>query len=153
MKRANFITIPFKMEAHQGLSQVDGLAKISVAGIVLEFETKFLGLVNTGVKEVRLPLEEITSIVFKKGFFRIGGKIEIRMSTFLKLSELPNKDGKIVLKIPRDQHADAKLAAELLTRHLYFDELPPPQMPVGDLFETDELVSDDFETNKLNKPE
>ena len=150
MKKVNFISIPFKLEVHQGLSQADGLAKFSSAGIVLEFETKILGLVTTGVKEARLPLEEILSVNFKKGFFRFGAKIEIRMQSFLKLSEVPNNDGKIVLRIPRDQFEPAKEAVAVLEKYLneYTEMLPPPQTPVRSLFGDSE-----FDTNKLNEPE
>ncbi len=150
MKRVNFISIPFKIELHQGLSQADGLAKISSAGIVLEFETKILGLLNTGVKEVHLPLEEISGVQFKKGFFKYGTKIEIRMQSFLKLSEVPNQDGKIILRIPRDQHEEAKNAVEFLWKNLNADDaaLPPPQTPVRSLFD-----GEDLDTNKLEKPE
>lgn len=147
MKRVSFISIPFKLEVHQGLSQANGIAKISSAGIVLEFETKFLGLVSSGVKEVRLSLDEILAVRFKKGFFKYGTKIEIRMQSFLKLTEVPNQDGKIVLRIPRDQHDEAKEAVEILTKHLvaYVQELPPPQTPVRSLFEPEDLT-----TNKLD---
>ena len=141
MKKVNFISIPFKIEAHHGLSQADGLAKISSAGIVLEFETKIFGLLNTGIKEVRLPLEEISGVEFKKGFFKYGTKIEIRMQSFLKLSEVPNQDGKIILQIPRDQHEEAKKAVEFLWKNLndYDASLPPPQTPVRSLFDGEDL--------------
>ncbi len=150
MKRVNFISIPFNIELHQGLSKAEGLAKISSAGIVLEFETKIFGLLNTGIKEARLPLEEISEVQFKKGFFKYGTKIEIRMQSFLKLSEVPNQDGKIILRIPRDQHEQAKEAVEFLWKNLreHDESLPPPQTPVRSLFE-----SEDLDTSKLDKPE
>ncbi|MEZ5424699.1 MAG: hypothetical protein R2747_00415 [Pyrinomonadaceae bacterium] len=160
MTRVNFISVPFKIESNSGLSQAEGLAKFSSAGIVLEFETKFLGLINTGVKESRLPLEEITEIKFKKGLFKIGTKIEIWMSTFQRLREVPNQNGKIVLKIPRDQHEKAREAVETLQRDLdkYQESLPPPQIPVRSLFgddesETKELEPDEGRTNPLKTSE
>ena len=150
MKRVNFISIPFKIETEHGLTSGDGIAKFSSAGIVLEFEMKIIGLVKTGAKDVRLPLEEILDIKFKKGFFRYLTKIEIRMQSFLKLSEVPNQDGKIILRIPRDQHAQAKEAVEILQKNLhdYNASLPPPQTPVQSLFE-----GEDLDTNKLEEPD
>lgn len=150
MKNVNFISIPFKIEAEHGLTSGDGIAKISSAGIVLEFEMKIIGLVKTGAKDVRLPLEEILSVNFKKGFFKYGTKIEIRMQSFLKLSEVPNQDGKIILRIPRDQHEQAKEAVDFLLKNLsqFNESLPPPQTPVRSLFE-----GDDLDTNKLDFPE
>lgn len=146
MKRVNFISIPFKIESEHGLTSGDGIAKFSPAGIVLEFEMKIIGLVKTGTKDVRLPLEEILAIRFKKGFFKYFAKIEIRMQSFLILNEVPNQDGKIILRIPRDHHAEAKVAVELLSKSLqeHNASLPPPQTPVRSLFE-----GDDLDTNKL----
>ncbi len=147
MKKGNFISIPFKIETEHGLTSGDGIAKFSSAGIVLEFEMKIIGLVKTGAKDVRLPLEEILSVKFKKGFFKYFTKIEIRMQSFLKLNEVPNQDGKIVMRIPHDQHEQAKQAVEILTKHMneYVDALPPPQTPVRSLFEPEDLT-----TNKLD---
>lgn len=64
----SFTSVPFKTES--GLSQVNGVAKFSSAGIVLEFESKLFGLIGNGVKEVRLHLAEILDIKFRKGVFR-----------------------------------------------------------------------------------
>ncbi len=150
MKRLNFISIPFKLESEHGLTSGDGIAKFSSAGIVLEFEMKIIGLVKTGAKDVRLPLEEILGVKFKKGFLKYFTKIEIRMQSFLKLNEVPNQDGKIILRISRDQHDEAKEAVALLWRNLndYEASLPPPQVPVKSLFE-----GGDLDTNKLEEPE
>jgi len=155
MHNVNFISIPFKIEAQSGLSEADGIAKFSVAGIILEFELKYLGLFGTGVKEVRLPLEEILDVAFKKGMFRYGTKIEIRMTSYLKLSAVPNKDGKIILKIPRDQHEQAREAVEMLVRASAQNErnLPPPQTPVARLFESNEAADDPLRTSQLESDE
>lgn len=148
MKNVKFISIPFKMESVHGLTSGDGIAKFSPAGIVLEFEMKIIGLVKTGAQDVRLPLEEILSLKFRKGFFKYLTKIEIRMQSFLKLNEVPNQDGKITLKIPRDMHEQAKEAVEGLVKNLnnYHSSLPPPQTPVQSLFE-----GEDLSTNKLDE--
>lgn len=132
-----FTTIPFKTQSPQGFKEIEGIGKFSSAGIVLEFEAKILGLIKTGVKEVRLPLAEILDIKFKKGFFKFAAKIEIRLKSFAKLNELPSKDGKVSLKIPRDDFERAEDAVKTLQKHLaeYTQSLPPPQISVSDLFE------------------
>lgn len=132
-----FTTIPFKTQSPQGFKEIEGIAKFSTAGIVLEFEAKILGLIKTGVKEVRLPLAEILDIKFKKGFLKFSAKIEIRLKSFAKLNELPSKDGKISLKIPRDDFERASETVKTLQKHLaeYTQSLPPPQISVSDLFE------------------
>ena len=134
-----FITIPFKTKTSQGFKEVEGIAKFSPAGIVLEFEAKILGLIKTGVKEVRLPLAEILDIKFKKGFLKYAAKVEIRLNNFAKLSELPNKDGKVVLNINRDDFERANSTVQTLQKYLaeYTQNLPPAQVSVSQLFEED----------------
>ena len=131
----NFTSIPFKTES--GLSSINGMAKFSAAGIVLEFESKLFGLISDGVKEVRLAMPEILDVRFRKGFFKYGAKIEIRATTFTKLAELPNKDGKLTLKLVPADFERAKNAVEKLQRDMSDTaaSLPPVQTPVSQLFE------------------
>ena len=145
-----FTSVPFKTESAHGLSQVNGVAKFSGAGIVLEFESKLFGVIGGGVKEVSLPLADVLDIKFRKGVFKYGAKIEVRMRTFAKLAELPNTDGKLILKLTRDDFERGRSAVEQLQRDLtgHEAELPPPQTPVSQLFqdETEE------ETKALRDP-
>lgn len=95
-----FTSIPFKID--DNFSQIAGVGKFSSAGIVLEFESKLFGIIKSGVKESRIALDEILDVKFRKGVFKRGAKIEIRLKSFTKLSEVPNRDGKITLKLERD---------------------------------------------------
>ena len=127
----SFTSVPFKTES--GLSSVNGLAKFSGAGIVLEFESKLFGLIGGGVKEARLPLPEILDVKFRKGVFKRGAKIEIRMKSMTKLVELPNNDGKIILKLERDDYERAAEAVSKLQKDLNreLESLPPVHTPVS----------------------
>lgn len=144
-----FTSVPFKTESSHGLTTVNGVAKFSPAGIVLEFESKLFGVITRGVKEVRLATAEILDVKFRKGLFKRGAKIEIRTRTVAKLAELPNTDGKMVLKLVRDDFERGKAAVEQLQRDLADHEgsLPPPQTPVSQLFQDE---SED-ETKQLTK--
>ena len=132
-----FTSIPFKTESSHGLTQVNGVAKFSGAGVVLEFESKLFGLIGGGVKEVRLPKEDILDIKFRKGVFKRGAKIEIRTKTFAKLAELPSSEGKLTLKLVRDDFERGQAATEQLQKDLaqHAESLPPPRTPVSQLFE------------------
>ena len=143
-----FTTVPFKTESEHGLTKVDGLAKFSSAGVVLEFESKLFGLIGGGVKEVRLPIADILDVNFRKGIFKLNSKIVIRMKTFAKLAELPSQDGRLTLKLVREDFERGQSAVEQLQKDLSqnAESLPPPHTPIGDLF-TDE--SED-ETKQLN---
>src|SRR6476620_4906054 len=93
----NFTAIHCKTKTD--LSHINGVAKFSSAGIILEFESKFLGLIGTGVKEVRLAIDELLDVKFRKGVFKRGAKIEIRTKSFSTIAQLTNKEGKLILKL------------------------------------------------------
>jgi hypothetical protein len=147
----SFISVPFKTESAHGLSQVNGVAKFSPAGIVLEFESKLLGMIPAGVKEVRIPIGELLDLKFRKGLFRFGAKIEIRTSTFATLAELPNKNGKVTLKLIRGDFERGQQAVDQIQKELsgYASELPPSRTPVGQLFEDEsEEVTEELEQKR-----
>ena len=133
----SFISVPFKTESSHGLSQINGVAKFSPAGVVLEFESKLFGVIPGGVKEVRIPIGELLDVKFRKGLFRYGAKIELRTKTFATLAALPNNNGKVTLKLVRDDFERGQKAVEQMQKDLscYADELPPARTPVSQLFE------------------
>ena len=132
-----FTSVPFKTESAHGLSKIDGVAKFSGAGVVLEFESKLFGLIAGGVKEVLLSKDDILDVKFRKGVFKRGARIEIRTKTFSKLAELPHKDGKLTLKLVYDDFDRGQSAVEQLQKDLaaHADSLPPPRTPVSELFD------------------
>src|SRR5687767_11253037 len=144
-----FASVPFKTESAHGFKTVNGVAKFSSAGVVLEFESKLIGIIGGGVQEVRLAKDDILDVKFRKGVFKHGAKIEIRTKTFSKLAELPNQDGKLTLKLVRDDFERGRSAVEQLQKDLtaHAEALPPPRTPVSDLF----LEEDEDETVQLNK--
>jgi hypothetical protein len=137
MSKTNFTSIPFKID--DNFTQIAGVGKFSQTGIVLEYEGKIFGIIKSGVKESRLALDEILDVKFRKGVLRRGAKIEIRLKSFTKLNELPYKDGKITLKLVRDDFERAADAVSKLQKDLdeHRESLPPPQTPVSRLFGDD----------------
>lgn len=135
MPQTNFITIPFKIEgAHGGFSIVNGMAKISRAGVVLEFEAKIFGMMKTGIKEVRVALEEIEEARLKKRFFKLT--LEIWLNNFKTLSEIPSKEGRIVLQISKDDRLRADEAIKILqTAKSESEAMEILRTPVSRLFD------------------
>ena len=140
----SFTSIPFKTES--GISHINGVAKFSSAGIVLEFESKLFGLISSGIKEARLAMIDILDVKFRKGVFRHGAKIEIRMKSLAKLSELPNKEGKVVLKLQSDDFVSARDAVARFQRDMseHIENLPPAHTPVSVLFDESEDTTRDL---------
>ena len=147
----SYTSVPFKTESAHGLTTVNGVAKFSSAGVVLEFESKLFGLISNGVKEARLSTNDILDIKFKKGVFKRGAKIEIRMKTFSKLAEVPNTDGKLTLKILIDDFDRARDAVEKLQKDMTETvlSLPPVHTTVSALF--DESEDDTKELNPKHR--
>ncbi|MBA2378004.1 MAG: hypothetical protein H0V76_00330, partial [Blastocatellia bacterium] len=111
--------------------------------------SKLFGLIGGGVKEVRLPLSEILDITFKKGIFGRSAKIQVRTRSYAALAELPAEDGKLTLKLVKDDIERGRSAVDHIRREVteYEAELPPPQTPVSQLFHDE---SED-ETKKLER--
>ena len=141
-----FISVPFKID--DNFSQVSGIGKFSSAGIVLEYEGKIFGIIKSGVKESRISTDEILDVKFKTNFLKRGAKIEIRTRTFSKLTEVPNRDGKITLKIERGDIERAEEAVAKLQKDVteHRENLPPKHTPVSRLFDEDEE-----DTTELNE--
>ena len=144
MMNQGFTTVHFKAES--GMSSVNGAAKFSNAGIIIEFESKLFGLISNGVKEARLPIDELLSVKFKKGVLKRGARIEIRLKSFARLSELPNKEGKLILKLFPDDFEIARDAVERLNKALaeHNASLPPPHPPLRSLFDESEDETKDL---------
>lgn len=142
-----FISIPFKTESEHGITSFNGVAKFSPAGIVLEFESKFLGLIPGGVKEVKVPIADLMDVKFKKGFFRLSAKIVIRTHAFSTLTALPNSNGRVNLKVAREDFGRAEDAVARLQRDLetFQAGLPPAQTSVSSVF----LENDSEDETKL----
>lgn len=135
-----FTSVPFKTESSHGFVSSNGVAKFSSAGVVLEFESKILGFISNGVKEVRLPLGEILDVKFKKGLLKRGAKIEIRLKSLARISELPHNEGKITLKIVHDDFERARDAVDKLQKDMaeHIAALPPTHTPISVLFDESE---------------
>jgi len=133
----SFISVPFSFD--HGFKQTHGVAKFSPAGMVLEYESKFMGLISSGLKDVNVPVEELLDVKFRKGVMKRGAKIEVRLKSMRRLSELPNQQGKIVLKVQTDDWERARDAADRMQAEITerTSSLPPPHPPLGSIFEDD----------------
>lgn len=134
----SFTSVPFKTET--GMSTVNGVAKFSSAGVVIEFESKLFGLISNGIKEARIPVSEIHDVKFKKGLLKRGARIEIRTKSLAKLKEMPNSEGKVTLKINAEDFEQARDAVAMLKKDMTqrLAELPPEHTPISVLFDSRE---------------
>ena len=140
----SFTSVPFKTDS--GMSSINGVAKFSAAGIVLEFESKLFGLISNGIKESRIAVSEILDVRFRKGLLKRGSRIEIRAKSLAKLNEMPSSEGKVTLKIEAADFDRAKDAVAALQRTIeqHAREIPPSRTPVSVLFDESEDETSDL---------
>lgn len=158
--KPQFISVPFKADSANGVTEYNGVAKFSPAGIVFEFESVLLGLINSEVKEVQVALNEILDIRFRKGMYKFFAQIQLRLRNFATLSQLPNYSGKVKLKIKREDFEVAREAVEKTLQYMNginplvlqgnndSNEDLPAQVSVSELFDTEKLETRDLPGNK-----
>ncbi len=113
-----FISFAFSItNVHHGFAEVAGLARASKYGLILEFETKYLGLLKLGVKEVGISISEIESVNLKEGWLKT--EMVVKARSLRTLTEIPGShQGQIKLRIPRKEKETAKHAASMLMLHI-----------------------------------
>ena|ERR1017187_8247759 len=107
-------TVPFKIRnVLQGFAEAEGILSVDGTDLKLEFRTTdtLIGLLKSGVREVKLPIDGIEEIAFRKGLF--GCSLSIRVAEMRGASAVPNfKQGEILLSIAKKH---SKAAAELVS--------------------------------------
>jgi hypothetical protein len=142
-----FISLPFSIPDVNHIGKAEGLAKISAAGVILEFEVQYLGgLLKPGVQEVWIPLEEIEAIDLRKSWLKT--KLEITLNSMETLSKVPNSEkGIITLHLARKSSENAERAIAFL-----HEKLTEQKMMRGRRTDFQQLLDDDLpDTQTLNK--
>ena len=118
-----FISFAFSIhDVHHGIAEVAGLARASKYGLILEFETKYLGMLKSGVKEVGISISEIESVNLKEGWLRT--EVIVKARSLRTLTEIPGShQGQVKLRIPRKEREVAKHAASMLMLHISEKEI------------------------------
>jgi hypothetical protein len=111
-----FTSLPFLiLDVYEGFAVAKGLMRVNENTLTLEFEIKdnFLGLFKSGVKEVRISIDEIDSVTLKKGWFKIA--FIIRTQKLSSLGKLPKQDhGQIRLNLLREDRKTAESVVSFL---------------------------------------
>ncbi|HLW68916.1 MAG TPA: hypothetical protein VKS79_26630 [Gemmataceae bacterium] len=111
-------TVPFTLEeVYSGFANCHGLIRDEGEHLVLEFQIQdsLVGLIKSGVKQVRIPLAELASVALERKWFGMSTNIVIQLSHMQPVQDVPGmKQGRLVLAIARkDREAAAKFVADL----------------------------------------
>ncbi|MBD2451308.1 hypothetical protein H6G76_30115 [Nostoc sp. FACHB-152] len=106
------ITLPFVIpDIYAGFAEAQGIIRIEDNTLILEFVIRdsLVGLLKSGVKEIRIPISEIVSVTLNKGWFKIS--LIIRTQKLSSLGNLPKQEaGQIKLSLLRE---DGEIAEKL----------------------------------------
>lgn len=113
--------IPFTMEAYGGFGSLSGLLKLEGATLILEFQSKVLGMVRSEPKEVRVPLDHVASMILDEGWFTT--KLRIQATSLSVWAGFPESEkGRVVLSLDRsDRPAARDLVALVQPKKAPFD--------------------------------
>lgn len=102
-------TVPFSIHGlFGGIAEAEGIARLEPETLVLEFRFKdsVAGLILSSVKEVRLPLTEITGVRLEKNVFwkKISGaRLIIQARSMKTVEAVPsNRPGEIRLHLSEE---------------------------------------------------
>jgi len=120
------------------LTETFGLLGLQEGCLVLEYESKdaFIGAYSSGVEELQIFPDDVSSLTFKKGMFKAKLTIHARSMKFFE--KVPGaKHGSITLRFKRKHRADAVQLVSFLQHRL--DELesaaastPAPILDTGE---------------------
>ena len=103
------ISVPFSIQdAFGGFGTAEGIFHFEDNKVKLELDSKFLGFIDTGIRELTFTLDQLVSIQFHKGWFNKRLILQARrLKTFEGITGA--KQGKLELCIAR---ADADKAEQ-----------------------------------------
>ena len=131
--------IPVQLHTPDAIfTETFGLLGLQEGCLVLEYESKdaFIGAYSSGVEELQIFPDDVSSISFKKGMFKAKLTIHARSMKFFE--NVPGaKHGSLSLRIKRKYKADAATLVSFLQHRL--DELatteadrPAPLLDTGE---------------------
>jgi len=119
-KRMNTVTVPFKLpDLFSGWAEGNGLAKATPSELTLELVVKdgVLGVLKTGIREIRVPQSEIASLRHHRGWFT--DKLTISFNTLRTLADLPGGGtDRITLFVSRRDRPQATSLVQTLSASL-----------------------------------
>jgi len=104
-------------EMYEGFANCHGLVRDEGDHLCLEFQMQdsLVGLVKSGIKEVRIPLADLASVALERHWFGLATNLVIQVSRMDSVKDVPGmSQGRLALGVARkDREAAAKFVAEL----------------------------------------
>jgi hypothetical protein len=118
-------SLPFFIpKVYEGLAKAHGIARITRAGLTLEFEVKdgFVGVLKSALREVVIPLDDLQLVELRTGWFK--SRLFIRTRRMATLQKVPgNHAGGVELGVSRQDRNLAEALVSVLRLNLSEREL------------------------------
>lgn len=127
MDHSTHIT-PFKLaQSDNFLMESSGIIRLEAKHLIIEYQSRdsVIGLVKSGVNEVRLSLNDVQHITFKKGFFT--NTMRIQAKAMRAFEKVPGSiQGAVELNVKRTDRKNAEYlvsAANLLMSEMRLEAM------------------------------
>ena len=118
-------SLPFFIpNVYEGLATANGMARITEAGLTLEFEVKdgIVGMLKSGIREVLLPIDDLHRLELRKSWLKT--RLFIRTHRMAAVSRIPgNHAGGIELGVARQDRQIAEALVSVMMLKLSEREL------------------------------
>lgn len=124
-------SLPFSIpNVYEGLANARGIARVASSELILEFEVKdgLLGMFKSGVREVRIPFDDLADLELRKGWF--STRVCIRTRSMGAASQIPGSEGgRTLLHVAREDRRIAEVLVSTLLLNLSERELARLSQP------------------------
>ncbi len=80
--------------------EVSGVVREDSKGVVIEYQTKLLGFIKSGIRILKIPFEEIQSVTYTSNIFQT--KLRLQLKSLRSMGNFPvPKQGDLDLTIAR----------------------------------------------------
>jgi len=117
--------VPFTIpNVDHGLRKAEGVLKLDDGMLNLEYKTKdgFVGVIQSDIQELRIPLKELEGVEFKKGLF--SHKLILHGTSMKSFEKVPGTEqASCTLKIARKNRKSAQNLASQIRLFLSEEKL------------------------------
>jgi hypothetical protein len=106
--------VPVKCETHGGFGEMQGMLRFDGRTLLLQYQTSdsVLGVLRSQPRQVVIALDTLMDLRFRAGWFWLFPHLEMRLSDFEALAQLPEaKDGRVQLSVRFSDRDDARRLA------------------------------------------
>jgi hypothetical protein len=111
-------SVPVKCETHGGFGEMQGMLLFDGQRLLLQYQTSdsVFGVLRSTPRQVEFALDSLLDARYGAGWFWLAPNIQLRLSDFNALAQLPSADGgRLKLSVRWSDRSDARRLIEGLS--------------------------------------